>query len=77
MSSGLYVREVQGGGKKPLEREQGCNQELSFNVKNKTHPLNQMLFWVKFGRLERKEMSMAGCLMKGLVAILRNLDFIL
>lgn len=43
-----------GGGKKLLEKGEECNLELGFNVINKKYFFKLDVFWVKFGRLEKR-----------------------
>lgn len=43
-----------GGGKKPSEKGEECNLELGSNVTNKKHSFKLDVFWVKFGRLEKR-----------------------
>ena len=77
LPSAHCVREVQGEGKKPLEKREGCYQELSSNVIHITCPFKlDALGEVKCQRLDgRGVVTVASW--KAFWAVLQNVDFLL
>lgn len=49
-----FVREVQGDGKKPLEKWEGCYQELTSSVINKTQPFKLDAFGGKIWKVRKR-----------------------